>query len=484
MRRSLFFWALVLLLTGPVFAAEAVLERENMSLKAGPTLPGEGLSLVWVESLVYPKIVKDERVISLGVRTANPVNSVKALFDFSSARIELSSKDGVAWTSAYKLPVKVGEGVHVVRYQIAGKRGSIQRTVEFFVERTSTTVVKPNNVSQGEAFTNASWPLTVTASCSVVAINSSRRLDQGQVLTAISKLPWYKVVFDDGQEGWISSANVKEPTEDFFRFGCQAYNARNYAAALKSFRNVISIDARQAKAYLWLAKTYLAQNDLAAANEAINESLRLDDRDMDGRKTANDVAQKFSDLGNASFRSRHYHVAIANYRQAVNLRSDLTQAWVKMGESFRTLGLLQEARDAWKEGLKYDPESHELRAWLGLKKISIAANATAGVSRGQGRAAVSELVAVDSLKIVKGQKTSKGTRLEAAIKSVMALTKSLGTPVVAKGWQIRKQGDKSLVKYICQQSGGALETFDWLVDVDTRQVLPGNDNARLLMSRW
>jgi hypothetical protein len=82
------------------------------------------------------------------------------------------------------------------------------------------------------------------------------------------------------------------------------------------------------------------------------------------------------------------------------------------------------------------------------------------------------------------QKTSKGTRLESAIKSVVALTKSLGTPVVVKGWQIRKKGEKSIVKYVCEQSGGALETFDWLVDVDTRQVLPGNDNARLLMSRW
>jgi hypothetical protein len=64
------------------------------------------------------------------------------------------------------------------------------------------------------------------------------------------------------------------------------------------------------------------------------------------------------------------------------------------------------------------------------------------------------------------------------------MTKSLGTPIVEKGWQVRRRGEKFLVSFLCVQSGGALDSFDWLVDVDTRQVQPHNDNARLLMSRW
>ena len=489
MKRSLSLLAVIVLLAGSVWAAEAVIDRDNLSLKAGPTQPGEGLSLVWVESLVYPKTVREDRVISLGVRTANRVKTVKALFDFTSERIELASKDGVAWSGTYKLPTRVGAGVHVVRYQIAGERGAIQRTVEFFVETPSATAAKTNNVSQGEAYNNIGWPLTVVVSCSAVSNDSRRVLKQGEVLTAISRLPWYKVVFDDGKEGWVSSANVKEPTEDFFRLGCQAYNGQNYSAAIIFFKNMLNVDARQAKAYLWLAKTYLAQNELSAASESLGEALRLDDRDMESRKVANALAQKFYDQGNYSFRFRRYHDAVAQYRQAVDLRADLTQAYIRLGECLRALGLREEARDAWKEGLRNDPDNNTLQSLLGRERTMVAAASPVTkpmvlAARGQGRTAVSSLVADDSLKIVLDQKTGKGTKLEAAIKSVVALTKSLGTPVVVKGWQIRKKGEKAIVKYVCEQSGGALETFDWLVDVDTRQVLPGNDNARLLMSRW
>ena len=88
------------------------------------------------------------------------------------------------------------------------------------------------------------------------------------------------------------------------------------------------------------------------------------------------------------------------------------------------------------------------------------------------------------MSIIKKEKTNKGTKIDSAIKSVVALTKSLGTPIVEKGWHVRKRGDKVLISYMCQQKGGADESFDWLVDVDTRRVVAYNDNARLLMSRW
>ena len=97
---------------------------------------------------------------------------------------------------------------------------------------------------------------------------------------------------------------------------------------------------------------------------------------------------------------------------------------------------------------------------------------------------VAPLIADDSLQIVQAGKTDKGTRIDSAIRSVVALTKSLGTPIAEKGWAIKKRGEKVVVSYLCQQGSGALESFDWLVDVDTRRVIPSNSNARLLMSRW
>ncbi|MBU0629340.1 MAG: hypothetical protein KKC80_00280, partial [Candidatus Margulisbacteria bacterium] len=54
----------VFLVVGSAFSLDISGDKENISLKAGPTEPGEGLSLVWVEAIIYPKTVKDDKIIS------------------------------------------------------------------------------------------------------------------------------------------------------------------------------------------------------------------------------------------------------------------------------------------------------------------------------------------------------------------------------------------------------------------------------------
>src|SRR3989338_2500685 len=113
---------LVLLMSGCVWGLPGLVKPDSLSLKAGPTEPGEKLSLVWVESFVYPRAVKDERAISLGVRTASKVREVSAAFDFNSEPIKLTSSDGLSWGGALKLPAGISDCVHVVRYRIAARR--------------------------------------------------------------------------------------------------------------------------------------------------------------------------------------------------------------------------------------------------------------------------------------------------------------------------------------------------------------------------
>ncbi|MFA5114334.1 MAG: tetratricopeptide repeat protein [Candidatus Margulisiibacteriota bacterium] len=475
----------VCLLVTVAAALEGGIDRENLSIKAGPTEAGEALSLVWVEALVYPSVVKDERVISLGVRTAAPVKTVKAVFDFQNGPVALASNDGQSWSTAFRIPNGVKEGVHVARYQISGRRGSIQRTVEFFVNKAAAKTAAAD-VSQGEAFLSAGWPLTVTGTCTAYAPDFNRILYTGQVVTSISKMPWYKVVFDDGKEGWISAVNVKEPTDDYCRLGAEAYKARNFAAAVQNYQNAIAVDPAYAAAYLGLARSRVALGDRDSAADALQKALRLDERNMEIRVAASDLSQDYLQTGRQRIRAKRWHEAIAALRRAVELRPAAVEAWLAMGESLAALGLDQEARDAWREGLRQDPDNGRLRALLGGETALAAAPAR---KRPAGLAAkaptgVAPLVADDSLQILKSGKTNKGTRIDAAVKSVVTLTKSLGTPIVEKGWQVRKQGERFLVSFLCEQSGGALESFDWLVDVDTRRVLPHNDNARLLMSRW
>ena len=191
-----------------------VINREDISLKAGPTNPGEKLSLVWVESYVYPKVVREERVVSLGVRTASKVASVRASFDFAEESVDLTSHNGMQWGGAYRIPDGAEAGLHLVRYAISGKKGSIQRTVDFFLEKDTALAHKGATAFGGEVYSSSGWPLTITSTCSALVEGLPRILYPGQSVTGISKIPWYKVIFEDGEEGWVSSSMVEEPLEE------------------------------------------------------------------------------------------------------------------------------------------------------------------------------------------------------------------------------------------------------------------------------
>ncbi len=441
---------MVSILAAQVWATEDVVNRENLSLKAGPTQPGEGLSLVWVEALVYPKVVRDEKEISLAVRTTAKIKSVRASFDFGAEPVDLASGDGLSWTTAYKIPEGIPEGMHAVRYQIAGKSGSIQRTVEFYVEKGASDFSDP---LRGGPSQSSAWPLTVLSNCSAYVGDSKRILYPGEILNGVGKMTWYKVLFKDGTEGWVSAANVKEPTEDFYRRGYAAYREKNFPAARRYYQNAVAVDPGFVKGHVWLAKTYMSTGDLDAASAAAGRALRLDDRSLDARLVANELAYKYYSLARKKFASSRYREAEMYSHKAQELKP--------VAVANAPLETAQQPKPA---------------AAVKLPFFEIAAQ--------PGPAVVAPMVADDSLQILKQEKTTKGTRIETAVQSVVSMTRSLGTPIVEKGWQVKKLGGKFLVSYLCEQSGGALESFDWLVDVDTRQVLPNNDNARLLMGRW
>ena len=278
--------------------------------------------------------------------------------------------------------------------------------------------------------------------------------------------------------------SVKEPTDDYARQGDQAYASRNYTAAAKFYQNAVAIDPAYVKGYVGLAKCYLIQADIERAYDSILQATRLDGRDMDSRVVAEKVAERFAAGANRKMSSGRLHEAIADYRKALDLKADEVGPWLEMGRCYRRLGLETEARDSWRMGLKADPDNRDLRSLLGLSLAASDRRQNSDRIAARSPKNVSALIADDSIAIIKQEKTNKGTQIEAAIRSVVSLTKSLGTPIAEKGWQIRRSGQKFLVSYLCEQSGGALESFDWLVDVDTRHVTPRNENARVLMSRW
>ncbi len=466
----------VLLVSNLVWASvPPAIDRGNLSLKAGSTEPGEPLSIVWLESLVYPKKVGGDRTILLGVRLTSRVKEVEAAFDFTGEKVKLDSNDGLNWNMSYRIPDEVAAGLHVARYHIVDDRGSIQRTVDFSLDDSATLAQNPNPFRMVRSEVKG-WPLTVTQTGIAIQGGSTRMLQPGAKLTGIAKVPWYKVVFEDGKEGWIPLSMVVEPVEEYFQKGYAAYLAKNYNEAIANYKMVIEIDPTLVKGYLWLAKSYYQMGNLDETKRCVVEALRLDDRDMNLKVLAAMLAADYFKLAHIQYRAGDYQASITNYKQVLDLRSDSVLSWIELGKSYREMGMGQEARSAWREGFKRDPENKVLLSLLNIGVNNAPIEAL--------KPKVPTLLVDDSLTMVKGGKTSKGTLIEAALKSVISLTRSLGTPMVEKGWAVKRDGANYLVRYLCEQGSGVLETFDWLVNVDSRAVSANNGNAKLLMDRW
>ena len=488
MKKLIVFFSLLVLATT---INASVIQIEDLSVKAGPTESGEGLSLLWVEAYVFPKVAKDDKMISLGVRTTKKLQAVSATFDFINSGVALETRDGgTSWSGICRLPADVKPGLHVVRYTIAGSDGSIKRTVDFFVAEDDQIV----EVKDADTTLADGWPLTVTITGSAVVDGSQRILYVGQNVKGISKVPWYKVLFEDGAVGWLPATMVKEPSAQYYAWGYQAYQNKDFATAINNYANAVAVNPGFVKGHFWLAKSHYKAGNLEAAYRSVKQAMRLDDRDIDSKILANVLASQFFADAHGMFRAGRYHQSVAAYQKALDLKPNSVGSWVSLGQSYKQLGLPKEARMAWREALKHDPENKQLYALL---QIDSKATALAQISRDEAKPrrrsvalaakpnkALPAVISDDSLAVLKSAETKKGTKVESALKSVIALTRSLGTPVIEKGWQVSQKGKKFLVTYLCEQGTGVLENFEWLVDVDTKHISASNANARLLMNRW
>jgi len=490
MKRIILLVSIVCLFSVAAFAEKYdVINQQDISIKAGPTEPSESLSMVWLESYLYPKNVKDDRVIALGVKLPSKVSVVSASFDFMGHPVFLSSLDGKNWTAVFQVPENTPQGLHIVRYDIKNAQGSIQRTLDFFVNDTKVKNKNKDKIAAGEATELQGIPLTVTATYTAYVDGLSRILYAGQKVTGISKVPFYKIILSDGAEGWVPATMVKEPVEEFYQLGYQSYKTGNYKAAAQYYKKTVAIDPGFVKGRMWLAKSYYKMGSLDAAHDAVLAALSIDDNDMPSRLFAQTLARDYYKIANAKFSQGRYNEAIAAYQRVLNLKPQSYASWIELGKSYEKLGFYQEARSAWKEALKANPEDASVYALLKIEynpkaASAVAAAKTINLAMSPVSQGLPPALADDSLAVVKAKKTKKGSSIETALKSVIALTKSLGTPVAEKGWEVKKQGKSFLVAYLVEQGAGVMEAFEWMVDVDTKSVSAHNENARVLMSRW
>ncbi|MFA4904997.1 MAG: tetratricopeptide repeat protein [Candidatus Margulisiibacteriota bacterium] len=237
-------------------------------------------------------------------------------------------------------------------------------------------------------------------------------------------------------------------------------------------------------------RTLLPGVKVSAVTKAAFYRVRLSDG-KEGWVEAQNLSDPTEELylsGLKAFKEKDYGRAASVLGKTVEYRPDhikarllLVQTYLKLNERTSALGELKAIREI----APLDPEVAALSGSLIAKKTELAAVVLA--KRPAPPPLASAIVVSDSVGLVKGGKTSKGTSISSALASVLSLTKSLGTKIFEDGWQVKSAGDGLRVVFNCRQERGGkveAENFEWKLDPDTRRVTPLNDNARLLMSRW
>jgi len=431
--KKLLIIGLVSLLVFPVLAFSfEEMDAEGVSFKAGPTDFTEELSIPWVEVALYPKMAERGREVFVEVRLAAAVTEVKLKLDYLKEALPLYSDDGKNWSRVIKIAPEAPAGLHASQIIVAGRGNrSIQRTLDF--------VVKEDAQAQNTI------PLTTISNVLVIENGEViRQMLPGVKVTALYKAPFYRVRLEDGREGWVEAFKVKEPIDDYFLLGCRAYQEKDYAGAIKYFKQTMELDPKHAQAQLYLAKCYLKQNEDRAAAAELKLALALDPENTQAQALADSLANKF--LNNKE------------YDQVLELKPALMLSLLK--------------------------RKMEVAVVAPAPKVKVPAKAEA---KPAPALQASQDILNNSVELVKGAKTSKGTSLTSALNSVLSLTRSLGTKIYEDGWKVVSASDGLRVIFACRQEKDGKqenENFEWKVDPDRKAAIPLNDNARLLMNRW
>ena len=472
------------------------MDAEGVSLKAGPTYMTEDLSIAWLESIIYPKNVESGKELFVEVRSTSKVKAVEAIFDFDSEPLKLFSDDQINWSRVYKVPRNIYSGAHVVRYEIEGLRGGkIQRTLDFAVG--------------GDAgyFAQGGFPVSILKSALVIDDGGKvvEQLLSGVRVRALYRAPFYRVVLEDGREGWVEGIKIAEPAEELYLMGYKAFIEKDYLKALDCYKRVVDLEPFNLKAHFWLAKTYLKQGEENKTLKHLEYVLERDPGNADAQILADDLAIKYCSLSEDLSRLKKYKQAIMVLKKVAVLKPNSASPWLQIGDLHKRNGNLAGAKEAYTQALRLEPLNGRALAALGAKHGGLQYIAMAKASPQEKIIAKRKVidrkeesfkkiagippqeVAKDSILVVKALKTQRGTLVTSAIASVLKLTKSLGTQIKEDGWKVVVAPGGYLVAFACRQERAGKtekEDFIWKVDVDSRKAVAINDNAKLLMSRW
>jgi tetratricopeptide (TPR) repeat protein len=133
-----------------------------------------------------------------------------------------------------------------------------------------------------------------------------------------------------------------------YQRGAVLLAAGDYAAAADAFRQTLALAPRSVEAYGALAEAERRQGHVDAAVEAYRRWLAIYPYTY--------VGVLYRELGLIELRGQRYVDARKDFEQAVHLDARDWQAYYWLGHAHRRLGRIEEARIAWQNVVRLNPE--------------------------------------------------------------------------------------------------------------------------------
>lgn len=171
--------------------------------------------------------------------------------------------------------------------------------------------------------------------------------------------------------GLATAAQASAPQAvQYYQYGVQLYNAKQYDQALKYFAASLKLDNRQATVYQAVGNCYYAKGDRANATRYYKYSLQMNPGNASlqqfvarleaGTAPAADPLA----TGHQLYRAQRYSEALQSYEQARISRPGDARVWQSLGNAKYALQDKAGAIAAYKRSLELNPNNPSLAAFV------------------------------------------------------------------------------------------------------------------------
>ena len=147
---------------------------------------------------------------------------------------------------------------------------------------------------------------------------------------------------------------LAQSAQDLLQQGSRALEGHRYVEAEAAYRQAITLDPKDARAYNGFGNALLNQKKYVEAEAAYRQAITLDPK----------YAIAYSNLGVALSEQKKYVEAEAAYGQAITLDPKDAAAYNNLGYTLQVLGRLTEARDLYVMAIKLVPANTRARSNL------------------------------------------------------------------------------------------------------------------------